>query len=385
MEVFVACPAGKQALGQSIADRIQLSSRINVKLEICREGQILEAFEMGRGAAAVILVLSPEAVPAQFQLSDWEDLLEAKEVRLACVLAEGCRYPKLLERGKFWRGQDSQELRAISEWALALGERPRFRLAPVDGFVGRHAEMEELFVRLADQVGRVALVNEWPGSGKTGLAQQFARQSEGHFEEIFWLDCAQRRPLFPVNPERRTLLILDDVTDELRDLPEGRVSVLATSRRALRGWPLLRIEAGDYPEMGVAHGGRRNLYAAAVHGRQQGVPLDAERTLFRAATGNRISNVPESLLKHFNPYLLAEAEDSLRWAVESNEALAGRLVRKVFSTMKSDGRLAEGLRFLEDSRSFGPVSEYCNWELSWVRGDSTASGNLAGEQASLFG
>lgn len=385
MEVFVACPSGQQALGQAIAERIQLSSVLKVKLEICREGQILEAFEMGRGAAAVILVLTPEAVPAQFQLSDWADLLEAKEVRLGCVLAEDCRHPKLLERGKFWRGQDSQQLRGISEWAMAMTERPSFRVAPVDGFVGRQAEMEELFVGLTDQVGRVALVNEWPGSGKTGLAQQFARQSDGHFEEIVWLDCAQRRPFFPVDPERRTLLILDDVTDELRDLPEGRVSILATSRKALRGWPLMRIEAGDYPELGFANGGRRNLYAAAVHGRQQGVALDAERTLFRAAAGNRISNVPESLLKHFNPHLLAEAEDALRWAIESNEALAGRLVRKVFSTMKSAGRTAEGLRFLEDFRSFAPVSEYCNWELSWVREGGTASGNVAGEQASLFG
>jgi hypothetical protein len=384
MEVFIACPAGQQSLGERIAQRVSLSSTLRPKLDLCREGQLLDAFEAGRGAAAVILVLSPESVPAQFQLSDWEELLEAKEVRLACILAEDCRYPKLLERGKFLRGQDSLTLRAISEWLMVMGGRPSFRLAPIDGFSGRQTELEELFSRLVDQPGRVTIVNEWPGSGKTGLAQHFAREAEKHFEEIVWLDCAQRRPIFPVDSERRTLLVLDDVTDDLRELPEGRVSILATSRKALNGWPSLRIEAGDYPECGFAKGGRRNLYAAAVHGRQDGVPLDSERTLFRAATGNRITAVPEALLKHFSPMLLAEAEDSLRWAIDSNEAMAGRLVRKVFSTMKSAGRVAEGLRFLEDFRGFEAVSEYCNWELSWVREDGSASGSVGGQQGSLF-
>jgi hypothetical protein len=385
MEIFVGCPASQKALGERIQQRISLCSTAQTKLDFFGEGQILESFETGRGAAALILVLTPDAVPAQFQLSDWEELLEAKEVRLAFVLAEPCRYPKLLERGKFWRGDNPQTLRAISEWVMGMGEMPRFRLAPVDGFVGRQTELEELFGRLVDQVGQVAVVNEWPGSGKTGLAQQFAREAERHFEDIVWLDCAQRRPHLAVDPNRRTLLVLDDVTDELEALPEGRASILATSRKPLPGWPLLRIEAGDYPESGHAEGGRRNLYAAAVHGRQNGVPLDADRTLFRAATGRRIRSVPEALLKHFSPHLLAEAEDSLRWAVESDEAIAGRLVRKVFSTMKAAGRLAEGLRFLEDFRSFEAVSEYCNWELSWVREDGAASGSVAGQQGSLFG
>lgn len=227
---------------------------------------VLANWDHGVFTAAIVLLLSPESVPARLSRIDWEPVLEhvAKNAGppLASVLLRDCPYPRLLERKHFFRWADEprEVLRALQRWAIGLHPpvmQPANVPAPLPWFQGRQQEMDGLWHSLVDKPGTVVLASHTPDSGKTTLAQEFVHRASGHFRDCFWVGCGERsrqallgdlsaqlgvRADGPVNEtsarvasvldQRRALLVLDDVTPDLplHLSPHGHASALITTR-----------------------------------------------------------------------------------------------------------------------------------------------------------
>ncbi len=284
LDIFLChgpCDAEKAA---AVEARLRTSAGARVSIEECdsREGAIPFVWDQGLSSAAIVLLLSPGCVPKPLKLGDWNPLIEhaltGSRSPVISVLTAPCAYPKLLERRRFfaWEGAGSQALREIERIAQSLLPPPEtasLELAPRPWFAGREEEMETLWRAVADQPG-VALIRGGARSGKTALAQEFARRARRQFREIHWIRCGGASPAYlagelsvsvgvPAGPDeestleavraelagRRALLVLDSVGDsDVLFLPGGRVSAVVTS-----GEPLLLPDAveiyldGAYP------------------------------------------------------------------------------------------------------------------------------------------
>jgi hypothetical protein len=281
-DVFICHSRADRQEAATLASRLE-RAEANVWLEECGAGTretIASAWEAGAASAAVILLLSPEAVPRGRSRESWAALLAHLEANaeppIAAVVMRPCDYPRLLERRNFhrWAENPVEVLRALERWALRV--RPPdegFQPARLPWFEGRETEVRELWTQLVDEAGTVALINPTPGSGKTSLAHEFARGAAGHFRAVLHVDCAERTEgslagelaarlgislsgstedvLHRVDTaarEHRLLLFFDDVTGALpvRADDGGRASVLITARTEdqvpLREFQALRID-----------------------------------------------------------------------------------------------------------------------------------------------
>jgi len=228
---------------------------------------IPEVWDGGLSSTAILLLLSPDAVPPRLNREEWEPLLAHVAGNAAppigSILLSECAYPKLLGRKDFhrWDGdRPEQTLRAIEGWALSLdpqSESHTFVPARLPWFEGRQSELEALWMALVDQAGTVILSSDSPGSGKTSLAQEFARAAGGQFRDVLWIECGGRSrvsiagelavqldarlqgggeewiaALGRVIDSHRLLIVLDDVTGDIPVVPapEGRASLLITTR-----------------------------------------------------------------------------------------------------------------------------------------------------------
>ncbi|HET8548022.1 MAG TPA: TIR domain-containing protein [Bryobacteraceae bacterium] len=290
LDLFLCHSRVDRDKAHTVAERLERSAEATVWLEECGAGAretIATAWEGGVGSAAIILMLSPDAVPERTNRDAWKALLDHVENNtsppVAAVLTTDCAFPRLLERTHFyrWSDQAQQLLRAVERWVLSLRtatERSRFSPAPLRWFEDRETELENLWTTLVDDASTVALVNERPGSGKTSLAQQFARAAAAHFRDAIRIDCTGRTVISvasetaahlgitlqdslehalervdTVAREHRLLLVFDNVTGPLplRDRRGGRASVLITTREQAVVPPdhavLMRIESIAVP------------------------------------------------------------------------------------------------------------------------------------------
>jgi hypothetical protein len=278
LDVLLCHSADDRETAAAVAARLERGAETKVWLKEC--GPVTEVWDAGLSSAAILLLLSPETVPARSDRSTWESVLEHNgEPPVGCVLVRPCRYPLLLERKHFFRWSDAPlaVLREIERWILSLHPQPAqpsFLPARLPWFEGRDREMEWLWALLADRSGTAVLLNEAQGSGKSSLAQEFARVASDHFRDIIWVECGKRSSVSiageiaaaaglrveggpeqlyarvaEVLAEHRLLVVLDDLLGDppAATVEGGRASVLITARSAEIPFPeyaeILRIDA----------------------------------------------------------------------------------------------------------------------------------------------
>ncbi|MGC4053109.1 MAG: toll/interleukin-1 receptor domain-containing protein [Paludibaculum sp.] len=269
LNLFLCYAPGDRAVAQTLARRLEGGAECRVTLEELGPAvgsTVAAAWDGGVGNDAILLVLSKQAVPERASRADWAELLAHVESNedppVACVLAEDCPHPALLERRRFFRWSDEplEMLRALERWVVSLHPRDAatpFSLAALPEFEGRDEELEKLRQALVDRCGTAVIRGRAAGSGKTWLAHEFARRSGAHFRDALWIQCGDR-PLSMIAGElawqlgiaaegtaesllaavgetvrsHRVLVVLDDVrgAEPFSTPPDGLGSVLITTR-----------------------------------------------------------------------------------------------------------------------------------------------------------
>ena len=271
LDIFICHSFADRDKANALATRLARSAEAQVWLEECGAGareSIATAWEAGLACAGIVLLLSPEAVPKRLDRQSWNALLAHVESnaqpQVATILTADCAFPRLLERRNFhkWTEKPQEVLRAMERWAIGTrqaAEAIGFAPPRLPWFQGREPELDELWARLVDDAGAVALVNRIPGSGKTSLAHEFARAAAEQFRDVIRIECGERSVNSLLGElaaclgiaaagsgeevidrvdaavrEHRLLLVLDNVTGPLpiRDSGAGRASVLITARDA---------------------------------------------------------------------------------------------------------------------------------------------------------
>jgi hypothetical protein len=269
-KVFPCYSQPDRSLVQQLAEFLERGAGVEVLLE---EGEmqpgddLIAKVQEGLSADAVLVLLSPRAVPARWILKRWQSVFweHAAEVGtpVAALLCEDCKFPELLRRKNFFdlRASPLEAFRSIKRWLSSLWPAPQqapFVPSLQPAFEGRSAELEMLCTTLADAPGIVAITNPAAGSGKTALALEFAHQHREDFDAVFWLTCGSRTAaalagdlaaqlglrlnrdlefnlhhLRQLCARYRCLLILDDAVESTAALltPRGRTSVLITTCR----------------------------------------------------------------------------------------------------------------------------------------------------------
>jgi len=279
-EVFLCCSPEARQVAAQIAARLQCNAEATVVIDDGAGEGLAAKWEGGVSSAAILLLLSPDAVPAVASRASWQAVLDHitsnAEPPLGSLLVRDCGYPRLLERRNFFRWDNGAQaaLRAVEAWVMRLHRLPRqrsFTPAHLPWFEGRHDELELLWETLVDRCGTAVVLQNEDAGGKTSLAQEFARQAGAHFRDVLWIACADRSPasiaaelaeqlgidcgegdasetfgrLAKVAGRHRVLLVLDDCPPDLAlpwD-PEGRASLLVTTRSAqVRAAQVIRID-----------------------------------------------------------------------------------------------------------------------------------------------
>lgn len=414
-------------LCHAAADR-EVAARIRVRLE--RGGakvwleqcdSIPEIWDGGLSSTAILLLLSPGAVPRRSTREEWEPLLAHLAGNatppVSSIHIRDCAYPKLLERKDFHRwddGRPEQVLRAIERWTLSLdpqNESHTFVPARLPWFEGRQSELDRLWRALVDKPGTTVLSSAAPGSGKTSLAQEFARAAGGQFRDVLWVECGGRSRLAiaselaaqlgtslqgsieegiaalqRVIDSHRLLIVLDDVTGDIPIAlaPEGHASLLITTRMAVEeAFSLAAIGTSSAPVETVIDPRDLPLWEATSVCRPQGFPLE-----FAA----RIASMPEpearAASRRLSDQRLIDPVDAVgsrfrlaawggaAWQSEAARLRHAEVLNQIFAAWRSDpARCRALLAELEGAFQWALVSD---WNLA-VRLADRAFGFLSGE------
>ena len=240
--------------------------------EITSRSTILDAWEGGLSAAAILLLLDRAAVPPQLNRETWQPVLDHfsqnAQPPIACVRVDSCPYPRLFERRNFymWQADESPVLRAIQQWIISLhAQQRRSAISPVrpPWFEGRDEELDSLWRMLVDGGGAMLTLYAEHPAGKTAIAQEFAARAASQFRDVLWVGCSDMSAtgiagevaaqLGAVTPhtiadlirEHRLLIVFDDLRVPLpvEILRGARSSVLVTTRDSSVGTGrVLRIE-----------------------------------------------------------------------------------------------------------------------------------------------
>lgn len=332
LDVFLCYPPADRDIATAIAARLERGAEAKVWLEECGShgaNTVAASWDGGLSSDAILLLLSPDAVPKRFGREDWQALLEHLEGNtpppVGAVLLGGCPYPRLLERRHFFRWGDGaqQTLRAIERWIAGLhpqSESPSFIPARLPWFEGRRAELEMMWETLVDEAGTLVLTNAAPAGGKTSLAQQFVHAAGSHFLDTLWVPCG------------------------------GRSRVSIAGELASHLGVSLEGAAGDaFARLGSVIQNHRVLLV-----------LDDVTSDIGFATARARD-------------LAAETECALRWALRADWDLATRLGAGAVSFLKAEARWPEvaaictQLRDAAIERGDSTVAENYAWELSWIQ------------------
>ncbi len=289
LEIFLCCSPADREVAAAISARLRDAAEAMVVLDDTETGSVVAKWEGGLSSTAILLLLSPEAVPPLVNRTSWGTLLDHitsnADPPIGSVLVRDCGYPRILERKRFFRWHTGQRhaLRAIEKWAMELHSLPEqrsFSAARLAWFEGREDELDMLWETLVDRAGTAVIFNPAPASGKTSLAQEFARRAAAHFRDILWIGCGDRSPasiaahlanqidvnwrgetgealagLMDLAGKHRVLIVFDDVQPTVA-IPDrqGRASLLVTTRsmpiNASPAAHLIRIDTN--PELPLA-------------------------------------------------------------------------------------------------------------------------------------
>lgn len=310
-DVFVCHSPAERDLAQHLAERLRRTAQANIWLEETRAESgpaVTDIWDRGLSCTAVLLLLSPDAVPARSGRATWGGVLEhlerAGQPPVASALVRSCNYPPLLERRQFfrWEADPAAAAREIQQWIVGLhGETAHtFSAARLPHFAGREEELDGLFAALVDG-GGAHVISGPPESGKSALAQEFARRAAAHFRDVLWLACGDRtQPWLSgelaaqlgIAPdqgveaawmraaeqlrEHRVLLVLDDLEEEAAHafVSPGRGAVLMTGPALdLIGSIGLDQKKAPRPEA-PTHAGDLRLWQAMAVCSPREAPLD---------------------------------------------------------------------------------------------------------------
>jgi|CZKS01.1.fsa_nt_gi hypothetical protein len=417
LDVFVCHSPGDREVAAVIAARLERGAETNVWLDECgsHSGQtVAAAWEAGLTSAAILLLLSPDAVPLGLRREDWQSLLRHLERNadppVGAVLLEDCHYPRLLERSRFfhWRDSQPEALRAIERWIISLhprSERLAFIPAPLPWFEGRQQELDTMGRTLVDGADSLAIVNSEPGSGKTSLAQEFARLAGGHFRDILWVECGDRWPASVAGDlasqlgvtsdawrtgaagldnfiqEHRLLLVFDDVLDTtpiVAPFP-SRASVLITTRSTKLRLPphvcTMPIDSAvcPAPVQPPSASVDRKLFEAISVCRRQGFPLafaaqiaNIEPSEVRAACQRLEAqrwidplDTSRARFRHGAHFPIAASLETDRAALHSRHAEA---LNVVFSGWRTDSTICR--EALPELKAGFEWAMHSNWSLA---------------------
>src|SRR5579864_4440141 len=165
LDVFLCHAPANREVAATIAARLERGAEANVWLDECGShsgATLATAWEAGLTSAAILLVLSPEAVPPRLRREDWQSLLQHLERNgeppVGAVLVGDCPYPRLLERKHFFHWGDPRRdvLSAIERWIVSLhqqSEQTPFVPARLPWFEGRQRELDMMWQILVDDAG----------------------------------------------------------------------------------------------------------------------------------------------------------------------------------------------------------------------------------------
>ena len=323
--------------------------------------RLLDTLERALSADLVLLLLSPDVLPALKQKSEWEPVLigQPRELgtTLAFLLARPCHFPDILRKQKFFDLSADRlgGLRKLKRWLL---EQNPLRQNSVDliphelAALELAAEMkEELQCRLCDQPGLISDV-----ARDTALA--FARVHSGDFEGVFWLDCSRRSRAGILGDTARALelklagTVLQNAL-ALKEFCAGVRCLFIFDRLLLEEREVLTFE------------GRASvLFTAPSETLAHPLPLAETAQLFAGWRGD-----PARCLRH-----LADAQHHLHLLTADcpgHAALAAKhLGASLFSLLQQQERLAEAWEVLEilskHAWNEGDKSDLSRWE--WERG-----------------
>jgi len=422
LDVFVCHAPADREVAAAVAARLERGAEARVWLDEDSRQTVAASWDGGLSSAGILMLLSPDSVPARSGRAPWEALLKHLDTHadppVASLLVRECGYPPLLERKLFfrWGSNAIATLRELERWVIGLHAppgRPSFSPARLPWFEGRGDELRHLWERLVDSAGCVALVNPAAASGKTALAQEFARQAGDHFRDVLWVDCGGRTRaaiagdlaaqlgvalegpleraleyLGPLAVRHRVLLILDGLEGPLpwSGRPEGLASVLITARRAPQGIAAIPLEATQQapivpPEndadrrlwnamAACSHGGFPLALASRAAGIETEQALQAYRRLVAArladpfdtagprARLNAVSRAaadPAPFARRHAEALLdgppAELETAIAWASIEDWPLAAALTRRAVALLQNGHRSTAAIPLLENLRS----------------------------------
>jgi hypothetical protein len=99
LEVFLCCSPGDREVAATIASRLEQGAEVTVAVDDGETESVAAKWESGLSSAAILLLLSPEAVPGPLlNRADWGTLLDHvskyADPPIGSLLVRGCNYPK---------------------------------------------------------------------------------------------------------------------------------------------------------------------------------------------------------------------------------------------------------------------------------------------------
>ena len=348
----------------------------------------------GGTAEAVLLLFSPDSIPAHWDRDEWEPAFRTQPAavgtRVAAVLVRECYVPGLLRRANFIDLTPNRlaGFRDVKRWLM--GRRPPFQLPSHEAPA---AEVEALAVRLADQPGTATV-----DAPETALA--FARVHAGEFEAVFWLNCRARGTAALAGDlgEQLGLPLPGPLADDLERLRRccadrrclylldgtgGTLDVFGPRASVLRIMPAARPAPPDLTAdeclllaayTACAPGAEADL-AAQVAGLSEERAAAALAGLATRGLPARYDAPPPEKLARRHAALareLAGVRHAWQWALARDWTLARDLGRQAVRLAVAAGRDAEAFEIAEtlereaESRGDCKVLEDSAWERAWI-------------------
>ncbi len=245
---------------------------------------LIDTVEIALSAEAVLVLLSPDSVPAKWERARWEPVFVQEQAELGCqlgfVLMRACAFPELFRRRPFFdlTGDFVPVARRLNQWLLDP-ERPITKTESMDSGIA------DLRVRLADRPGIAVDLSD---ADTSSFIDACARD----FHAVHRIDCSDRTPAgifgqigrvlglrLPGTTEdsrgdvarycesNRDLLVFQNLSQDQRELvsfggkastifvaPESRVEVAAnTVCESFFGWPRDLERCADLLGAAYAH------------------------------------------------------------------------------------------------------------------------------------
>jgi hypothetical protein len=423
IDITICYSPADSAAAEALCARLEHFAEAKIWREELQPGDSLpDIWDRGLASAGMLLLLSPDSLPAKPGREPWREVLEHlehnREPELGTVMVRPCSPPPILRRKNAF---DIDSLPELQRWAIglhALSGPPSFVPAPLR-LEGSRDELDGLFEAVIE--GRRTAVS----ASSAAVAHAFAHEARSFFLDVLWVDCAGRSRTM-VCGEIADLLGTEKIEDHLRDhrllvILDGAGSTPAVKTpRDGRGVVLCTKPVGDgvvVPEHDLLHAmaaccpGRVPLaLAARVAGMDMELarkaaaqladvvaPLDIQAETCRLkqqfAASDAVRTRHAMVLRDIpkSKGLLPELERAYAWAEQRDWALAVDLARGAFHFLNAERRTAESCELLEQLAAGARLNAddetlaFAQNEISWLGNSPTVPrGPAVIEQGSLF-